>query len=133
MQDASTYFYIVSYALYLTALVLLIMFCFNTKNNRLWAIAIVLLVFGAFLETDMTMPTFLSILYSAIMLIIFGSRGNIVYSVATVLVLLSAILSNTLNNIFVFAILVVAIFSLSNMFFIENKTSETNNNRLVDH
>lgn len=133
MQDASTYFYIVSYALYLAALIMLIIFCFKTDNNRLWAIAIVLFVFGAFLEKDMLLPTFLAILYSGIMLIIFGSRGNIIYSVATVFILLSAILSSTVNNIFVFAIFVVVIFSLLNKYLLEKRTSESREDEVVNH
>ena len=114
MQDASSYYYIVSYALYLAALVMLIMFCFKANNNRLWAIAIVLMLFGAFFETDMLLPTFLSILYSGIMLIIFGSKGNIIYSVACVLILLGAILSSTFSNLFIFAIIVVIVFPVAN-------------------
>ena len=121
MQDASSYFYLVSYALYFAALILLISFCVKPNNNRLWAIAIVLFLFGAFLEKDMLLPTFLSIFYSGIMVIVFGSRGNIVYSVASVLILLSAILSAEFSNIFIFAIFVIVIFSLLSNFFLEKK------------
>jgi hypothetical protein len=124
MQDASSYFFIVSYALYLAALVMLIMFCFNPKNNRLWAIAIVLFLFGAFLEKDMLLPTFMSILYSGIMVIVFGSRGNIVYSVASVLILLSACLSSEFSNVFIFAIFVVVIFSFLSNFFVEKSNPQ---------
>jgi hypothetical protein len=121
MQDASSYYYIVSYALYLSSLVLLMMFCFKTHNNRLWAVAIVLFLFGAFLETNMLLPIFLSILYSGVMVIVFGSRGNIVYSVASVLIFWGAILSSEFSNIFIFVIFVVTVFSFLSRFFVEKR------------
>ena len=124
MQDARNYYYIVSYALYLAALVMLLIFCFKTNNNKLWAVAIVLFLFGAFLENDMLLPTFLSIFYSGIMVIVFGSRGNIVYSVASVIILLSAIISSEFNNIFIFAIFVVVIFSFLSSFFVGKKNPQ---------